>query len=190
MKNSIIKAVGVILCAAGLCGMLGGCSLFENPEQARREFEKYPHYLYVKTVTVPEKEDVYYDLNDHGDYRRCEAFEPNADVIEFHLELQSDRKVSEAFSTMGSDYDNAANEKVPMPENVDKAIFALDRFEGKQKHWIWVDRVFICGEKCFLSVGYNVNMQVPYSLLEYDEESDTLKEILYVSDRQIVGLKM
>ena len=162
MKRVFLKGACLFVCA--ICLINCGCGVYIDLDGPKESFEKYPHLMFVKTQHVGSDKVSYYDLNDHGDYRRCGAFETNA---------------VELYNLEGA-----------IPDKVKKALDLVDDFEAQEKHQLSVDRVFLYQDRCFISVWYNVNWQVPYSLLEYDEESETLREIMYISDAEIVGLKI
>lgn len=187
MNKAFIKGFSLILCVIYSCVFLNGCVNIDN----NKGFERNNNSIFVKTKAYGNTDISYFELNDNGDFRNCDEFEPN--VNEYYITdgfILNDNSVDEAFDNMENDFFNSRLERVTVPVNVKKALYAVYNFEGRKNHWIWVERVFVHGDKCYISVGYNVNWQTPYSLLEYDEKNDSLKEIMYISDEQIIGLKI
>ncbi len=186
MKKFFIKGFCLILIAIFACGFLNGCVHAEYRSGSVKA--KYP--IYIKTKAVCNTELSFFEFTDHNHFSRCDEFEPT--INEYYITENFylyDNTMEDAFKEMGDNFFNAKLEKVPIPEKVRKALVAVDNFKGRKNHWIWVERVFVCGERCYLSIAYNVNLQTPYSLLEYDEKSDTLTELLYLSNEQIIGIK-
>ena len=185
MKKYFIKGFCLILCSVFAC-VFNGCINTNNTD-----FEKNNNTVFVKTKACGYTDISYFELNDNGDFRECDEFEPN--VNEYYITdgfILNDNSVEYAFNNMGENFYNSKLERVTVPGNVKKALYAVDDFEGRKEHWIWVERVFVCGDKCYIVAGFNVNWQTPYSLLEYDEKNNSLKEIMYISDEQIIGLKI
>ena len=168
-----------------LCATLSGCATASRPS-----FTETGYAVFVKTKTCGNKDVSYYELDGTGGYRTCDRFKPNVGE-QYYTDcfLLEDNSIEKAFQDMGDRFYNAKHEKVAIPETVRKAMYALDDFEGRKEHWIAAERIFVLEDKCFLSISYNVNWQKPYSLLEYDMKKDALKEILYLSDEEIIGMK-
>lgn len=187
MCKSMIKGLCLIICALYAGVSLSGCVTTDN----NKIFKKTGDSIFVKTKACGNTDIPYLELNDNGDFRSCDEFEPNVD--EYYITdgfLLNDNSIEEAFKNMGNSFFNSKLKRVTIPANVKKALYAVDNFEGRKEHWIWVERVFVCTDKCYVSVGYNVNWQTPYSLLEYDIKKDSLKEVMYISNEQIIGIKI
>ena len=187
MKYSV-RGFCLILCVIYACIFFNGCADIDFKLTGSSIMG---NSIFVKTKAVGNTDISYLKLNGSGDFKICGEFEPN--VNEYYITdgfWLDDNSIEEAFENMGDSFFNSKLEKVAIPRGVKKALCAVDRFEGRKKHWIWVERVFVDGDKYYISVGYNVNWQTPYSLLEYDEKKDSLKEIMYISNERIIGIKL
>lgn len=183
MNKALIKGICMMVCAVFACVILSGCSNIYKINEHKT--------ILVKTKAYGNTEISFLELNNKGDYSICDEFEPN--VNEYYITdgfYLNNNSIEEAFKNMGDRFYDTKLQKVPIPNGVKKALYAVDGFEGRKKHWISIERVFVCGDKYYISVSYNVNWQTPYSLLEYDEKTDSLKEIMYISNEQIIGLRV
>ena len=185
MYRSWIKIGRALLSVICLCAALSACAASFRPS-----FTETGYSVFVKTKTYEGTDVFYYELDGTGGFRTCDRFKPKAQE-QYHTDyfLLEDNSIEDAFQDMGDRFFNAKDEKVAIPEKVRKALYALDDFEGRKEHWIAAERIFVLEDRYFISISYNVNWQVPYSLLEYDVKKDTLKEILYISNEEIIGIK-
>ena len=186
MYRSWIKICCALLSVICLCATLSACATPFHPS-----FTETGYSVFVKTKTYEGTDVFYYELDGNGGFRTCDRFKPNVGE-QYYTDcfLLEDNSIEKAFQDMGDRFYNAKHEKVAIPETVRKAMYALDDFEGRKEHWIAVESIFVLEDRYFISISYNVNWQVPYSLLEYDVKKDTLKEILYISNQEIIGIKI
>ena len=174
MCKNILKSLCLILCVVITLISFNGCINISDKEI----FIKSDNPIFVKTISTDDTDISYFELNGNGDFRICNEFEPN--VNEYYI---TDYNIGDYFL-------NPKLKKVKIPENIKKALSATENFEGAKEHDTRVERVFVRGDICYISLSYNVNWQQPYSLLEYDVKKDSLKEIMYISNEQIIGIKI
>ena len=181
LKRLIALALAISLSAAAL----SGC--FHREKKAGTNEQPS---VYVKTKDVLGTDLFYYSLNGSGGCSECQPFDPNVNEYYIFDCLALDyNTLAEALQSLGDNIYNAQMQRAAIPETVQRALAALDDFEGRKKHWLWVERAFVSGNMCWLSIAYNVNWHTPYLLLEYNATDNTIKEILNISNEMILGIK-
>ncbi|MCH5304093.1 MAG: hypothetical protein J1E41_04440 [Ruminococcus sp.] len=185
MKKSIktisLVLMGLILQFVILPGaLIGGfcaCQIVKNEIDTSEYFDDSGQTFFVKTKNDYSGEVSYYESNYRGVFCEVEEFETN----------ESKRYSIDNGVWYGRDGKPAENQK-ELEQIASATKESQDPFDTFE-HQLGEDEIFVVNGEYYVSFWYNVNWQTPYGLFKYDEKENKLKEIFYISDEKIIGVR-
>ncbi len=110
------------------------------------------------------------------DIRSCEKFETNENK-------------SYAISDKNGYWYDKDGKPVKNQKKLEQIVSAKKEYHGSFEHELWKNKIFVVNGEYYVTFMYNVNWQTPYGLFKYNKEKNLLKEIFYISNEKITGLK-